>query len=118
MSSTTISSFDYRTARPSSSGPRHSTVRLTRRGRAVVFLLALVALVAVGFLGAGIAGAATHRGHLATHAVTVQPGDTLWGLSSKAAHGGDVRAMEQRIQDLNGLSTSTVYLGQHLVVPN
>lgn len=112
MSSTTIDTFSYRAAQ------RRSAVRLTRRGRVVVFMLALGALLVVAFLGAGIAGAATHRGHLATHSVTVQPGETLWGLASGASHGGDVRAMEQQIQDLNGLSISSVYAGQHLVVPN
>lgn len=112
MSSTTIDSFSYRTA------PRPGAVRLTRRGKVVVFLFALLALLGVAFLGAGIAGAASNGGQLGTHQVTVRPGETLWGLASAAAHGGDVRDMEVEIQDLNGLSTPTVYAGQQLIIPN
>lgn len=112
MSSTTMESFDRGVV------VRRPAVRLTRRGRAVVLVVALVVLLALGFVGASFAGASTHRGHLATHHMTVQPGDTLWGVASKAAHGGDVRAMELEIRDLNGMSTSVLYVGQPLVVPN
>jgi Tfp pilus assembly protein FimV len=94
-----------------------STVRLTRRGRVVVFVATLLALLAVGLIGAGLSGAATHGGRLQTHAVLVQPGDTLWDIASQAAHGGDVRGMEQEIKDINGLSSSDVFVGQTIRVP-
>jgi hypothetical protein len=94
-------------------------VRLTRRGKVVVFALALLALLAIALLGAGMAGAASHGGEVATHDVTVAPGQTLWQLSSSAAHGGDVLSMEQRIKDLNGLDADGMLIaGQHLRIPN
>jgi LysM repeat protein len=74
-------------------------------------------MIAVGLLGAGLAGAASHPGELHTHTVTVTPGETLWGIASDAAGDGDIRAMQQEIVDLNGLESATVYAGQHLRVP-
>lgn len=51
-------------------------------------------------------------------AVTVQPGDTLWGLA--AAHAGktaDVQEIVDRIIDVNHLQTGTLQPGQHLRIP-
>jgi hypothetical protein len=93
-------------------------VRLTRRGKIVVFVLALFALLAVALVGAGMAGAASHGGDIATHEVTVAPGQTLWQLASSASD-GDVIATEQQIKDLNGLDADGMLIaGQHLRIPN
>ena len=36
--------------------------------------------------------------------VVVQPGDTLWSIAGAVAGDGDVRAVVDRIQELNGLA--------------
>jgi hypothetical protein len=112
MSTMTIDQLTYRPARP------RATVRLTRRGKIVVFLFALLVILSVAFVGAGLSGAAGEQGELATRTITVVPGDTLWDLASQAAHGGDVRAMEQEIKDLNGLDSGMLAAGQHLRIPS
>lgn len=97
---------------------RRSTVRLTRRGRVVVFVLALLVLMAIGLVGASISGASQEKGSVATHTVVVGTGDTLWELASDAADGGDIRRMEQTIKDLNGLDSGMLIAGQTLRIPN
>ena len=99
-------------------GPSPRPVRLTRRGRAVV-LMALVALV---FLGASVFGRATSRAGTedvgpATRAITVQAGETLWGIAVEVAPETDPRATIERLRELNGLGTDVVQAGQRLVVP-
>lgn len=112
MSSTTIDQF--LTAAPR----RRSAVRLTRRGRIVVFMLALLVLMALALAGASLSGAAGESGAgVPTHTIVVAPGDTLWDLASDAAGGGSVREMEQRIKDLNGLDSGVLIAGQRLRIP-
>ena len=103
-------------ARPAARGQ----VRLTRRGRAVVFLLALAA-VALAAIWLAAASAATREdgGAPQVQLVTVGPGDTLWDIASDAAatSGDDVRDTMDAIQRLNTLDGSMVYVGQELRVP-
>lgn len=95
-------------------------VRLTRRGRVVVFLLAFafVAALAVA-IAAGSAASREDGGAPAVDVVTVAPGETLWDIASDvaAANGGDVRGAMGDIQDLNTLDGSLVYAGQQLRIP-
>ncbi|MBU2694690.1 hypothetical protein CCO04_06305 [Pimelobacter sp. 30-1] len=94
---------------------------MTRRGRLVVFLFALTAVVAAAIWLA--AGSAASRDAAPAPAevdvITVAPGDTLWDIASDAAAttGDDVRDMMQRIEQLNALDGGTVYVGQDLRVP-
>jgi len=114
MSSTTIDQFLSVPARR-----RRSTVRLTRRGRVVVFTVALLVLLSLALLGAGFSGATGQRGDEApTHTVVVAPGDTLWDLAATAAHGGSIRDTEQQIKDLNGLDSGMLIAGQRLRIPD
>lgn len=115
MSSTTV---DMLMVEHAGVARARAAVRLTRRGRTVVFLLALGVLLGIGLLGASMSGAAPSGGTVATHTVVVGTGDTLWDLAVDAADGGDVRAMELRIKDLNGLDSSMLVAGQTLRVPN
>jgi nucleoid-associated protein YgaU len=96
------------------------SVRLTRRGRAVVVVTLTGGLLA----GAGSLASASFAGpdSASTPApqlrhVIVQPGDTLWGIATKAAPGADPRATIRRITDLNGLTDESVRAGQQLVLP-
>jgi len=98
--------------------PRRPTVRLTRRGRLVVFALALLALLVAGLIGASMSGASDEKGErVPTRGVVVGSGDTLWDLSAAAADDESVREMQGRIMELNGLDSGVVYAGQTLRVP-
>ena len=115
MSTTTIASPLM--ASPSSAQQRGS-VRLTRRGRLVVFLLALIAVLAVGVLLASGSVATGERGTAApTRTVMVGSGDTLWDIAAEIADDGDVRGMVHQISRLNALDSSLVTAGQKLRVP-
>lgn len=120
MSTMTLDSVDTTCVAPRAARPaaRPSTVRLTRRGRLVVFVLALLTLAILGVLGASMAGASGRGEALRTHTVTVAPGMTLWDLASRAAHGGDVLAMERQIASMNGLSDGMLIAGQSLRIPS
>jgi nucleoid-associated protein YgaU len=95
-----------------------ATVRLTRRGRLVLALLA--ALVVAGLFVAG-ASAAQASGPAVAHGgdarVFVQPGDTLWSIAQRIRPGADPQAIVQGILQANHLASATVTVGQRLWVP-
>jgi LysM repeat protein len=94
------------------------SVRLTRRGRVVVVMLALAAVLLVGFVLASGSVATDQPGTPApTRVVQVGPGDTLWGIAATVAGDGDVREMIAEIEDLNALDSGMVVAGQRLLVP-
>ena len=97
---------------------RTPSVRLTRRGRLVVFTAALLAILALGVLW-GSGSVATERPGTAapTLVVQVEPGDTLYDIAARVTTDGDVNAMVERIQDLNGLDSAVLAVGQKLRVP-
>ncbi len=95
-------------------------LRLTRRGRLVVFVAALLVAVAIGlFLSVGSAATETPVGPAPTEVVTVAPGETLWGIASELADGTDtsVREMMIEIERLNALGSPVLHAGQRLRVP-
>ncbi len=97
---------------------RRSTVRLTRRGRLLVLGLGLAAALGLGLYAASGSTASDHPEP--TRTITVQPGQTLWDISSRAAAttgGGDVRSMMSHVEALNHLDSSSLQVGQHLRVP-
>jgi hypothetical protein len=97
---------------------QRSTVRLTRRGRVVVVVLALMAVLAVGFVVAAGSVATDKAGTPEpTAVVMVGPGDTLWGIASAAADDGDVDSMMDRISKLNALDSGMLISGQRLLIP-
>jgi LysM repeat protein len=111
MTMTTIHARPTRTARP-------GVVRLTRRGRLVVLAVAVLAVLAVGFVLAGGSVATGEAGTPEpTHVVMVGSGDTLWDIAAGLSDDGDVRAMVDRIQRLNALDSGMVVAGQRLLVP-
>jgi LysM repeat protein len=89
-------------------------VRITRRGRLVILA---VALLVVLLPGAWRAMATAQVEGPSTVAVTVAPGDTLWGIASQIDPGADPRALIAEIRELNGLAQSGLVPGQVLVVP-
>lgn len=99
--------------------PAAGSVRLTRRGRLVVFLAGLLMVLVVGFfLGAGSV-ASQDRGRSApTEVVQVVPGETLWDIASRlTVTGDDVREVMYDIKRLNALESSSLAAGQRIRVP-
>lgn len=103
----------------SSSGRTTSApgMRLTRRGRAVVTTLAVVAATFLTFASqqafAGQGGGAVH-----VDTRTVVAGETLWEIAREYSRPGqDIRDVVDELAELNGLRTSALRAGQELLVP-
>lgn len=97
---------------------RRSTVRLTRRGRLVVFLTSLFLVLGVAvMLAGGAVGTDSAGQQVPTEVVTVAPGDTLWDIASDIATDGDVRSAMDQIERLNALESASLSAGQKLRVP-
>ena len=96
-----------------------STVRLTRRGRVVVVVAALLVALAVGVFLTAAGSVATQRPGTPepTRIVQVGSGDTLWDIAAGLADDGDVRAVMEEIKQLNALDSGVLQAGQRLVVP-
>jgi LysM domain-containing protein len=101
-------------------------VRLTRRGRVVVWVLATLAAAAlltpVWLLAAAGAQAANHglppaAVHAGMRHVVVQPGQTLWSIAMAADPTADPRIVSQEIIQVNALSSGVVIPGESLWVP-
>lgn len=97
-------------------------LRLTRRGRVVVAVAAVLLVTVISLLVAGVAQATNDgpsaraaRQHLVQ--VVVGSGQSLWSVAELADPGQDTRAVVQQIIDLNSLSGDTVFAGQQLWVP-
>ena len=97
-------------------------LRLTRRGRVVFTSLAALPLIVWAFvmvLGAGDAAAQSGAASSAVsfEYVTVDRGDSLWGIAESIAPDADPRVIIDEIIRLNGLDGATVEPGQRLALP-
>lgn len=102
-------------SRPVAPAPAHVPhYRLTRRGRLVVLVVGLFALLAIGVVFAGVSLA--NGDPAPTETIVVLPGDTLWDIAAEVGD-GDVRASMRTIEGLNSLDTVALAVGQRLVVP-
>ncbi|MQW76082.1 LysM peptidoglycan-binding domain-containing protein [Nocardioides sp. dk4132] len=94
------------------------SVRLTRRGRVVVFLFCVAVLLGVGFALAGGSMATAERGSAEpTEIITVGTGQTLWDIAAELSDDGDVREEMRHIERLNALDSTMLVAGQRLAVP-
>ncbi|WP_028266632.1 LysM peptidoglycan-binding domain-containing protein [Arthrobacter sp. MA-N2] len=112
------------TTHPSGHGTAPARLRLTRRGRMVFFgvpamLLAAVLLSLAGFLNspAKAADSANQLQRTASTSVTVQTGQSLWGIAGTAAPSRDPRDVVAEIIQLNNLQDGRILPGQQLFVP-
>ena len=104
---------DVAGTRPAAQSP----VRLTRRGRIVV-LAALVLLAVATVSTVAVASSASPAGRARPHAtMVVGTGDTLWTVATEVDPQGDPRATIAELRRLNGLTGSTIEVGQELVLP-
>ncbi|MDQ7906473.1 LysM peptidoglycan-binding domain-containing protein [Phytohabitans sp. ZYX-F-186] len=91
-------------------------LRLTRRGRAVVFAFFLLLAAAGVTLAATASRAADPSGPPPT--TVVRQGDTLWSIADRHHPRGNRLAVIEEIRRLNSLDDYTVYTGQELKLPN
>jgi hypothetical protein len=105
--------------------PDARPLRLTRRGRLVVgvfaVLLATIALSVAAMAAAGRAQASNHgrdgAGYQGMHQVVVQPGETLWAIASQAEPSADPRQVIAEIMTANSMTSTVVQAGELLWVP-
>lgn len=96
------------------------SVRLTRRGRAVLVLLLaglLLAVFSIGQRDTQAASVVAQSGAAAPATTTVQPGESLWSLAQRIAPENDPREVIAQIRRLNDLETASLQVGQHLLLP-
>ena len=91
-------------------------LRLTRRGRVVLVVLAAAILLVGLWVTADRGAAAGDRGP-APEMITVRSHDTLWGIATRTRPRLDPRTAVQQIMDRNGLSGVIIQPGQRLAVP-
>jgi LysM repeat protein len=95
-----------------------TTVRLTRRGRTLLVLLLAGLLLAAFSLGQQDTQAASVVGaQPELQSVVVQPGESLWSVAQRVAPDNDPREIVAQIRRLNDLETSSLQVGQHLLLP-
>ena len=99
-----------------------SSLRLTRRGRAVVrlaiaILLALLALAIVLSWGRAAEARPEPGSPVPVRYHVVRPGETLWGIAAEELPRTDRRDAVARIIELNALGSAGVSAGQRLAVP-
>ena len=100
------------------SGVTKTPVHLTRRGRVVVVLAFLAALLTAGFTLGHASSEASGRMHpVQPRTVTVQAGDTLWTVAERVAPHVDPRLVVAQIQSANHLRSPQLLAGMQLVVP-
>ncbi len=96
---------------------RPAPLHLTRRGRLLVLLLALVAVCAVTFAASG-AVASGPQSAPEVERYLVAPGDTLWDIAAGlTAPGEDVRDVVRELVLLNHLPSAGLTSGQEIVLP-
>jgi Tfp pilus assembly protein FimV len=97
-------------------GPGPAPVRLTRRGR-VLLLLLLVGAVLVAFSLGRTSADAGSTPPRPTRVTVVQPGETLWAIAARVAPDTDPRRVVAHLSELNNLGSSPIVAGQRLVLP-
>jgi hypothetical protein len=111
---------------PRGSARSGGKVRLTRRGRVVVWVFAVLAAAAVltPFLLTAAAGAQAANHGLSPAAirasmrqVVVKPGQSLWSIALQAEPNADPRIVSQQIIEYNALGSEVVIPGESLWVP-
>jgi LysM repeat protein len=88
---------------------------LTRRGRGVLIVLALLLAAVATVLAAPASQAGDPVG--VPPSVVVRSGDTLWSITARYAPGNDPFATIDEIRRLNDLPGYTIQAGQRLTLP-
>jgi LysM repeat protein len=98
--------------------PRQGSLRLTRRGRLVVLVLGLIAMLALGVVLGSVSAASDGSTAGRTETIRVQSGDTLWDIAAERAGSGEsVQDVIDEIRAINHLSSGALMAGDQLEVP-
>jgi hypothetical protein len=98
-------------------------LRLTRRGQVVVVLAGLLAALALAVaFGAGSAATQEQGTAVPTEIHVVTTGETLWAIAEDldaavVSEYATTRDLVDRIEQMNGLETANLQIGQELRVP-
>lgn len=93
-------------------------LRLTRRGRVVVFVAGLLAAFALAIVfGAGSVATQEPGDPVLTEMHTVSGGESLWMIADRIDDTGHTAEMVDRIEQMNGLESANLMVGQQLRVP-
>lgn len=101
-------------------------LKLTRRGRHVLqvtisLLVVVLAALSIAAFGSqqplSSAVAADQNGTGTYERIVVQPGDTLWGISTRLSQDGDQAVIFNKILTYNDVETSELKVGQVLFIP-
>jgi nucleoid-associated protein YgaU len=96
----------------------HPAESLLWRARWAVLALTALSLLSAGYASLVDGPAPSSRAVAGNYvAVTVAPGDTLWGIASRRYPSADVRRKVFEIEQLNGLRGPAIEAGQLLKVP-
>ena len=95
--------------------PRPAPIRLTRRGRIVIWLVLAGLAVVVVALFAPASHAAAPSGP--ARAVTVHPGNTMWSIATTGLPGLSPAVAVERVRAFNHLATNEVYVGEQILLP-
>lgn len=100
-----------------SAGTAPASLRLTRRGRVVISLVALAAALGAALsTQSAAADAPVDALPVTTHTVTA--GETLWEIAGTITEPGqDRRDVVDRLVELNGLPSAALQVGQQILVP-
>jgi LysM repeat protein len=101
---------------PTARSEARNPVRLTRRGRVVLVLGLLAALLLVGFM-LGQVSSSSAAGQPVTNTVVVHSGDTLWSIAARVAPQRDPRGVVAQLMVLNHLHGAVLEVGERLSVP-
>jgi len=94
---------------------RPAPIRLTRRGRIVIWLvLATIAVVVVALLASASQAAAPVG---SARAVTVHPGDTMWSIATRGLPGVAPPVAAEQVRAFNHLATNEVYASEQILLP-
>ncbi len=119
MSTLTMSRAPTRSLGAVARRPTPPPVRLTRRGRLIVLVALLVAvLAALVAWGPSVVATSEPGTPVPARTVVVQPGETLWDIATRANPSGNIGEQVHEIAELNGLpSTGELQIGQRIAVP-
>lgn len=113
----TTTTSTFRPAARFASEPASRPLRLTRRGRVVIVLGLLAALLLVGFVVGRVSGSQA-ASSTSARTVVAQPGDTLWSIAARVAPDRDLRAVVGQLVARNHLHTASLQVGEQLTVPS
>lgn len=113
----TVSPRTSQARRLSASAPRGlQGMRLTRRGRIVLWTLGLILATVVTLLGVQ-AGADGSLQAIEVGRHAVESGETVWSLAVGLNSGQDVRDVVAEILTLNGRTSPSLYAGEIILLP-